>query len=198
VAEAAAVTKRTLYNHFGSKDALVGQVLERQQVEMLGLVRGWAGGSAATGAALIAAIFDGLERWAAQPRWLGSGYTRLALELADLPGHPARRVARAHKRAVEAFLAGELARLDAPAPEETARQLMMLIEGCMCLMLIHGDRSYAATAARASMRLTARCPWLARCGRRPRRGTAGRRVRTTWTAAAGCTPPAARAPSPAC
>ena len=34
-----------------------------------------------------------------------------------------------------------------------ARQVMMLMEGCMCLMLIHGDRSYAAAALRAAARL---------------------------------------------
>jgi len=38
----------------------------------------------------------------------GSGITRLALELADLPGHPARLIARRHKSEVHDWLAGML------------------------------------------------------------------------------------------
>jgi hypothetical protein len=33
-----------------------------------------------------------------------------------------------------------------------ARELMLLMEGAMALMLIHGDRAYGAAAARAAKR----------------------------------------------
>jgi AcrR family transcriptional regulator len=154
VAEAAGVTKRTVYQHFESKDALVGALLDAQEAEALALIRGWAT-EAGTESDLIADIFGGLDRWAARPRWLGSGYTRLAMELADLPGHPARVVARRHKRAVEAWLAARLKSLGSPAPEARARELMLLIEGAVVLILIHGDRGYGAVARRAAERLSA-------------------------------------------
>lgn len=152
VAEAAGVTKRTVHQHFESKDALLGELLARHEGEALALIREW-GDVAVSEAELIDAIFGGLERWATRPRWLGSGYTRLAMELADLPGHPARTVARTHKRAVEDWLAERLRGLGTPEPEMRARELMLLMEGASCLMLIHGDRSYAKAAALAAQRL---------------------------------------------
>jgi AcrR family transcriptional regulator len=152
VAEAAGVTKRTVYQHFESKDALVGALLDRQQEEALRLVQGW-GVAAGTESELIAGIFGGLARWAERPRWLGSGYTRLAMELADLPGHPARVIARRHKRAVEESLAARLEALGCTQPAARARELVLLIEGAQALMLMHGDLGYAWAALRAAERL---------------------------------------------
>ena len=47
--------------------------------------------------AIAQAMFRDLAVWADRPRWAGSGFTRFAIELADLPGHPARLIARRHK-----------------------------------------------------------------------------------------------------
>jgi len=85
--------------------------------------------------------------WAAKPRWQGSGFTRAAMELAGLPGHPARLAARRHKKAVEDWLAGRLVQGGVAAPRLCARQIMVLIEGCLALVLIHGDTQYAQAAA---------------------------------------------------
>ena len=153
IAEAGGVTKRTLYYHFDSKDALVAAVLDHQHLHALARIQGWSNRSAETPAEFIAVLFEKLEQWASEPRWLGSGFTRLTMELADLPGHPARFAARQHKSAVEHWLAGELRTLDARRPQELARQIMLLTEGCLSLILIHGDTSYAADAARAAIRL---------------------------------------------
>ncbi len=163
VAEAAGVTKRTIYQHFESKDALLGALLAQRKDDALDLVREW-GMAAGTEAELIEAIFGGLESWAARPRWLGSGYTRLAMELADLPGHPARRIAHRHKRAVEDWLGDRLRTFATADPELRARELMLLMEGALCLTLIHGDRSYAKAAALAARRLSGHYPAGCRAG----------------------------------
>ena len=55
------------------------------------------------------ALFQDLAVWADTPRWAGSGFTRLVIELADLPGHPARLIARRHKAMLKAHLAELLA-----------------------------------------------------------------------------------------
>jgi hypothetical protein len=75
------------------------------------------------------------------------------MELADLPGHPARTIARRHKSAMEGWWAGVLERASVPSPLERAREVVLLIEGATALILIHGDRSYAEAAARAAKRL---------------------------------------------
>lgn len=51
------------------------------------------------------------------------------------------------------WLKKELARLGAQDPKELALQVVLLVEGCPSMILIHGDRSYAAAAANAARRL---------------------------------------------
>jgi hypothetical protein len=103
----------------------------------------------------IDAFFSQLASWAAKPRWSGGGFTRVVVELADLRGHPARSVARKHKAAVEQWIAGALASIQVSSPVVRAREIMLLMEGAMALMLIHGNRDYAAAAANAAKALVA-------------------------------------------
>jgi len=153
IALAAGVTKRTLYYHFESKDALVAEVLHQQHILALDRIKGWGCKTAANPSDYLAALFEELERWASGPKWLGSGFTRLTMELAGMRGHPARHAAHRHKLAVEAWIEKELARLNARNPAELARYTMILIEGCLSMILLHGDRSYAVAAASAARQL---------------------------------------------
>jgi AcrR family transcriptional regulator len=155
IAAASGVTKRTLYYHFESKDALVAAVLEAQHDRALARIQGWANPSTNDPCELVDALFGKLAAWADEPKWAGSGFTRVAMELADLPGHPARVAARQHKAAVETWLAERLGGLNIAAPGETARGIMLLVEGCLSLILIHRDTSYAGSAAAAAKRLLA-------------------------------------------
>ena len=149
IAESAGVTKRTLYNHFESKDALVAAVLDLQHELMLSRVDRWAARARGDAAAFVELLFAELASWSAKPGWLGSGFSRITMELADLPGHPARAAAHRHKAAVEARLAEELARSGVGAARDLARELMLLLGGCMTLLLIHRDPAYVAAAGRA-------------------------------------------------
>lgn len=153
IAAAAGVTKRSVYYHFESKDALISAVLKDQQSYALALFENWGNKPADSVAEFLSNLFLALERWAAGTQWRGSGYTRLTMELADLPGHPARKAARHHKRAVEDWLAFKLSSLGARHPERLAREAMLLIEGSLSLMLIHGEIGYASAAAKAVEKL---------------------------------------------
>jgi hypothetical protein len=75
------------------------------------------------------------------------------VELADLRGHPARTIARRHKAEVEKWLTAALAAARVSSPRERARNVMLLMGGTIVLMLIHGDRSYAKSAANAAKTL---------------------------------------------
>jgi hypothetical protein len=72
------------------------------------------------------------------------------MELADLPGHPARAIARRHKAAVEAWYGDLFVRAGVPSPLARAREVALLVEGATALLLVHSDRSYADAAARAA------------------------------------------------
>lgn len=161
IAEAAGVTKRTLYQHYNSKDALLAAALDSQREQSMRLVLEWGADVSGKPAELVRRVFDGMAAWAERPRWLGSGYSRISLELADMAGHPARLVARQHKETVEQWLAGEFARLCAPFPERLARETVVMMEGSMLLALLHGDRGYFSTARDAMTLLASQAGRLA-------------------------------------
>ncbi|RWA69697.1 TetR/AcrR family transcriptional regulator [Mesorhizobium sp.] len=153
IADAAGVTKRTLYYHFDSKDALLTAVLASQHERTFADFQHYGIDLSGGAAELIDKLFEGLVKWSSKPRWAGSGFTRLAIELADLSGHPARAIASQHKALMERNLEAMLAQANVPAPKQRARELFMLIEGAMLMILIHGDRSYCTAAADAAKRL---------------------------------------------
>ena len=153
IAARAGITKRALYQHFPSKDDLMAATLAHSSklaIERLRLFR-----RSPDVNKFIDSFFADLSEWASKPKWSGGGFTRVVVELADLRGHPARTIARNHKAAVEQWLAEGLAAGRISSPIERAREIMLLTEGAMALMLIHGDRSYSQTAARAAKRLVA-------------------------------------------
>src|SRR5262245_36692707 len=147
IAAAAGITKRTLYSHFDSKDALIGAVLQQQHERAQATIERWANSLSTASPAAIDRLFGELSAWAAKPRWAGAGFTRIAMELADLRGHPARVIARKHKQAVEDRLARTL------GSRRAAMELMLLLEGTMAMLIISGDRRYADVAAAAAKRL---------------------------------------------
>jgi AcrR family transcriptional regulator len=153
IAAATGVTKRTLYYHFKSKDQLLAAVLEAQHVLALEAFRTFGDRLSGSPEAIIDALFDQLAVWSDKPRWAGSGFTRLVIELADMPGHPAREIARRHKTQLESHFAELLARAGVDRPIELARQIWLLSEGAISLILVHGDRAYAAAGAAAARRL---------------------------------------------
>lgn len=156
IAAEAHITKRTLYSHFDSKDALLEAVLETQHLLAIAAFETWGSKLKGTPKEIAATFFLELEQWAGRGRFAGSGFTRLAMELADLPGHPARRIASQHKRILEAKLANVLEKAGVKEPTKHARQMWLLSEGAMALMLIHGDREYSKSAMEAAISLLAR------------------------------------------
>ena len=158
VAEAAGVTKRTLYNHFASKDALIAAVLDAQADLVSTEIRRWCGDGAAMPHEVIRQIFDGLRRWAQTPGWRGSGFTRVAMELAWAPGHPARQATVVQKQAIENVLAEVLANAGAADPSCLGREILLLIEGSNTLRLIHGNDVWYDVAETAALALAQRPP----------------------------------------
>jgi AcrR family transcriptional regulator len=159
IAERAALTKRTLYSYFRSKDDLLAAVLLHYDALAMARLRHIEAQFPAHRDGMIDSFFGQLAGWAsAAPRWTGSGLTRLVVELADLPGHPARAIARRAKATTERWLAGQLRKVRVAQPEARARDVMLLTEGAMTLMLIHGDRSYIDAAAEAAKRLVGKMP----------------------------------------
>lgn len=157
IAGRAAVTKRTLYAHFRSKDDLLAEVLQHYAVLARRRIDDIGAAFPGDRDGFVDALFAGLLAWQARkPRWSGSGFSRLAAELADMPGHPARAIAAGHKAWVEGWYARRLRAAGVKRPVRKAGELMLLVEGSMALALIHGDRRYFNAAAVAAKALLAR------------------------------------------
>ncbi len=178
IAERAGVTKRTLYSYFRSKDHLLEAViahyneLAAQRLQRIG------NRMPPDRDGMVDSFFGQLAGWAsATPRWSGSGFTRLVVELADLPGHPARALARKAKSATESWLEERLAETDVVEPRERATEMMLLLEGSLALTLIHGQRRYFDAAARAAKRLLSepRAPSARGIARKEKTGPRGER-----------------------
>jgi AcrR family transcriptional regulator len=156
IAAAAKITKRTLYMHVESKDTLLAEVFAAQHDLAYAAFQTFGRNLSGTPESIVDTFFRDLDLWSAKPKWAGSGFTRLVVELADLPGHPARKVAKRHKALLESHLAEVLAAAGVATSKELARELWLLAEGAMVLVLIHGDRSYARAAAEAGRKLLGR------------------------------------------
>jgi AcrR family transcriptional regulator len=153
VAERAGVTKKTIYYHFSSKDELIAEYLALRDQPNLKAFAKWLGDADGALPDRIAVFFERLAEACSHPKWKGCGFLRTTAELANLPGHPARKIGASHKKKVEVWLAAEFRSAGARTPDVLARQVAVLIDGAFSAMLVHGDVDYARTAGGAAKAL---------------------------------------------
>ena len=153
VAAKAGVTKRTLYYHFESKDDLVTAYLGSRDGPNLAAFQRWFAEAEGGVAAKVRSLFDNLARAARHPKWRGCGFLRTSAELANLPGHPAVKLGIAHKKKIEAWLAGIFDEEGIGSAASLARQIMLLIDGSFAVVQLQRDASYMETAGEAAFTL---------------------------------------------
>jgi len=128
IAEAAGVTKRTLYYHFPTKEALVAAYLEGRDGPTRLAIESLVGSSAALPGDRILAVFDHLERWFATPAYRGCPFNNAVAEQA---GIEAAAIAQRHKQAVAAWLSDQAQLGGARSPKQLGAQLLVLIDGAL-------------------------------------------------------------------
>jgi AcrR family transcriptional regulator len=154
IAASAGVTKRTLYQHFRSKDDLVGAALAASDGAVMAALRAAVQRRIAKGERPIEALFAHLERLAALPAFHGCAFLNAGLEMRE-PDHPVRSPVRSHTDARRA-LVEELARADGVTDELTIDALSLLVEGAFALSASRRDPSVVARAAQAAHGLVQR------------------------------------------
>lgn len=155
VAEQAGITKKTLYYHFKSKDDLITGYLESRDHPNLIAFASWFDECEGSLADKTAEIFLRVAEGARHPKWRGCGFIRTAAELASMPGHPAVVVGAGHKKKFEGWLAEKYEEAGLQHPRQTARSIVLLMEGAFSTMLIHRDPDYAVAAGETAKRLIA-------------------------------------------
>jgi AcrR family transcriptional regulator len=145
IAARAGVTKRTLYQHFGSKDRLVAEALsDRSRRALLSLETNARHRSEETGEPVILALFDVIENALRTRTQAGCAFINAALEI-NRPGHPVREAALAHLRGREALVHQLLVESGAD-DADLAAQVVLLVDGAYA---VGGSRRDPAAAHRA-------------------------------------------------
>jgi AcrR family transcriptional regulator len=144
IAAEAGISKRTLYNHFPSKDKLIVAYLSRRFRPI--------SASDAPPAEQVLAVFEGLKRGFASRGFRGCPFVNAVAELGE-PTHAARGIAVAFKEQRRLWFREMLTRLGAEDPDGVATQLSLLLDGAIAAALVRGDPMMARAAREAARTL---------------------------------------------
>jgi AcrR family transcriptional regulator len=144
IAEAAGVSKRTLYNHYPSKDALIAAYLTARFRHI--------SPSDAPAEQQILGVFDRLERVFASTGFRGCPFVNAVAEIGD-PKHPASGIAARFKEERRQWFKALVERIGVKDADGLATQLAILTDGAIATALVRGDPAYARSARAAAQTL---------------------------------------------
>ena len=154
IAAEAGVTKKTMYDQFGSKAALVVAYLEERDQDFRRRIDDAI--AARTGPERVLAVFDSLEAWMDARSPQGCAFVHAHGELVGSPEHPAHEVVRAEKTWVRQRFEELLRAEEHEDPQAGATQLGVLIEGATVLRSISEVPDVIAQARRVAELIIAR------------------------------------------
>ena len=146
VAAEAGISKRSLYDTFPSKDALVAAYLHRR-IQPLAT-------SDQPAAAQVLALFDQLYLRFTNSDFRGCPFVNAVTELAE-DCDSARRIAMHYKDGRRQHIASLLTEAGLSDPDTLASQIALLIEGAIASMLVRQDPTVAVQARGAAAVLMA-------------------------------------------
>jgi len=144
---AAGVSKMTLYARFGSKDALVAEVLRREGAAQRAVLFAGLDAAGADPAAQLARAVTALRPWFEGEHFYGCAFMNAAAE--HTKGQPElRTLAAEHHRLILADLGGRAARAGYAEPALLARQILLVLDGAIVALMVSGDRAVLDVAER--------------------------------------------------
>jgi AcrR family transcriptional regulator len=149
IAARAGVTKRTLYQHFRSKDELVGAALAGADQATIAQLRAAIDRRIAKGAAPVPALFAVLERAFALSTFRGCAFINAGLEMRG-PQHQVRAAVRSHTDARRALI-GELVQAEGITDDErTIDAIALIVEGAFAAGAARHDPAVVVRAGQAA------------------------------------------------
>jgi AcrR family transcriptional regulator len=144
IAAEISISKRTLYNHFPSKDALVLAYLERRLVQPRA--------SDESPLEQVLGTFDSLERRFAAKDFRGCPFVNAVAELGP-KDKAVKKIATAFKESRRLWFRDLLIELGVTDPEALATQLTLLVDGAIAQDLVRDDPAMARAAKVAATAL---------------------------------------------
>ena len=149
IAAAADVTKKTLYDRFGSKDRLIAAYLDRRnRVWHAFLDEQLEARKPGTPEEVILALFAALTDWVAGSR-NGCGFINASVELAA-PDHPAMPVIVGQKQWMRSEVKAQAELAGFADPDELADRLLLLHEGALVSYRVAAMDNATEVASRAA------------------------------------------------
>ena len=143
----AGASKMTLYSRFGSKEALVREVLRREGAAVRGVFLGAIKASADTPAARLRHVIPALAIWFGDERFTGCAFMNAIAE--HTKGEPwLRELAREHHGLILDFLAREAEAAGCAEPALLARQILLVVDGAIAATMVSGDPAVLDVSAR--------------------------------------------------
>ncbi len=147
----AGASKMTLYGRFGSKEALVREVLTREGAAWRETFFALVEGAGPDPAARLRATVPALRTWFEGERFYGCPFMNAAAEhtKGSGGGEPwLRDMTAQHHAAITAFLAGLAEAAGHAEPRMLARQILLVLDGAIAALMVSGDESVLDVAAR--------------------------------------------------
>jgi AcrR family transcriptional regulator len=135
LSRAAGISKRTLYERFGSKDGLIAAAYEALDRPVFEMFTASVEAQTDDPREQLEAFFAQLEALVRSPRFRGCPFTNAASELAD-PDHPAHKVVRRHKERIRRWILRRAKDAGAADPQQLSRQLMLIFAGIQSQALV--------------------------------------------------------------
>ncbi len=145
LSRAAGISKRTLYERFGSKDGLIVAAYDSLDVPVFRMFTEAAERAATAPREQIDELFAGLERMVGLPEFRGCPFSNAASELSDLD-HPAHEVVRRHKERLRCWIFERARAVGAEDPDALSRRLMLLFAGAQSQSLVQRSAAPARDA----------------------------------------------------
>lgn len=130
IAAEAGVTKKTLYDRFGSKEQIVVEYLAGRDERWRQLLAGRLEAAGEGAAARVEAVFEASRAWSARYGAKGCSMINAHAEISD-PAHPAHPVIVGQKQWMLDLFTGLAQEIDAAGADRLARTLMLLHEGAL-------------------------------------------------------------------
>jgi len=181
IADEIGISKRTLYNYFPSKDALIVAYLSRRSVPLETSDR--------PPVEQILGVFDRIERWSASREFRGCPFVNAVAELGEA-SRATTRIAVDFKEQRRLWFRDVLTRLEVADSDGLATQLAILVDGAVASALVRSDPGMVR-AAKAAARILLGAAGV------PEAGGVKRQLRRTGRArnpSARRRPPTARRP----
>ena len=144
---AANASKMTLYARFGSKDALVREVLTREGADWREAFFAAILQSGTDPMTRLRFVVPAIAQWFSGGRFYGCAFMNAAAEHAK--GEPIiREMASEHHRQILAFLEGLAQAAGLAEPALLARQILLTIDGAIAALMVSGDAAVLNVAQR--------------------------------------------------